>query len=356
MKVIMTINSLDGGGSERVMSDLANYFDKKGWEVVIVTFSNSKVQDHYKLNDNILRKNIDIKSSGNFFSKMVRNVRQIFYLRIFILKLKPDTVLSFLTTRNVISILSTLFTNTRTVVSERTNPKIFTGTPLVWRLGRFLFYRYADLVIVQTKEVESFISKHTNAKTLVLPNPLRQLAEQSYKRENIITSIGRIDEYKNQKILIKAFIKIHNNYPHWKLVIIGKGTGLGEIKRMVIDNNMLEHIQILGWVDNIEEWYSKSGIIFQPSLVEGTSNVVLEAMAMGAPIVAHYGCSNHLIKDNFNGRLVNMNDCKIILSILSELIEDKEQRLRIGNNARSVKYKYSHKKIMPLWEEALTNL
>ena len=147
---------------------------------------------------------------------------------------QPDAVLSFLTQTNILMILATRGLRTRTVISERNDPRLQRHRPRVEFL-RKLLYRHADVVTANSRgaltALESFVPKK---KLAFLPNPLslRQSVETAWLAAPTIVTVGQLVEQKGIDVLLTAWAKARERLPDWRLAIIGDGPLAGELQAM----------------------------------------------------------------------------------------------------------------------------
>ena len=117
MRVTFVISSLSSGGAERVMSHMANYWSRKGWEVALITLADSN-QDFFQLDGRINRRALNITGiSGNLVNAMLNNLTRLKNLRRHIVELHPDVVISFIEKTNVLTLLATIFTDIPVIVA-----------------------------------------------------------------------------------------------------------------------------------------------------------------------------------------------------------------------------------------------
>lgn len=124
----------------------------------------------------------------------------------------------------------------------------------------------------------------------VAPTSKKNLDTFSKQTDLVFGTVGRLAEVKNQTLLVQAFIDLWQTYPahqdKLKLVIIGDGILMPEIKAMVEQANISKSVYLPGRRDDIAELIKAMDVFVLPSLAEGISNTILEAMATGLPVIA----------------------------------------------------------------------
>ena len=356
MKLVLVISSLSSGGAERVMTDMANYWTKKGWQVTLVTFSGSNTADFYQLEERVKRIHLGLrKPTAGLPDKLMFNVTRLHRLRSCIHSENPDAVISFMVSTNVLTILATYGMGLRTIVSERNAPSNPTVNRL-WRFARLIAYRHAHVVVAQTKSIGDWIRNKCGARVCEIPNALRDLPIPAEDREQIILSIGSMTHQKGFDILLEAFGAVADRYPLWRLVILGDGPERSALEAHCAGLKLSSRVDMPGRVQNIEAWLARAGLVVQASRFEGFPNVVLEALGMGVPVISSDCASgpSEMIKDGVNGRLVPLDaGASGFATAIDELLSDNVLRLRMGKEAIKIRTEFSQARVMRLWEATL---
>ncbi|HSY08594.1 MAG TPA: glycosyltransferase family 4 protein [Steroidobacteraceae bacterium] len=354
--LMLVIASLLGGGAERQLSDMANYWAAKGVNVTLATWSGPDVQDYYRLAPNISRLWLDTRVSSRLpFAIHLASVRRILQLRRVLQALRPDAVLSFMDISNVCTILAAVGLDVRVVVAERTHPAMNRVTSLPWRVLRRIFYSRADRVVAQTGHAAQWIALKCRARAVVIPNALRRLPQIARKRELLILGIGRLLYEKGFDILLQAFAQVAPRFPAWRLGIVGEGTERRALLQLREELNLIDRVEFTGEVREIENWMARASLVVHPSRREGFPNVVLEAMGMGVAVVCadcHSGISE-LIADGINGRLVPVGDVNALALVMAELMGAPGLREQLGREAGKVRQHYEQSTIMRQWDSCL---
>lgn len=354
--IVLVTGSLQGGGAERVLSDMANYWARKGWSVTLATWSGPEIEDFFQLEAGVRREWLNVcASNASIFQKIGSNIFRIFKLRQLLSDTKPTAVLSFINTSNVLTILAALGLRIRIVVSERAPPAADTTLSLEWKLLRRVFYAWSDEIVVQTADAARWIQRNCRKRAIIIPNPLRFLQQPPRERQPLIVAVGRLSREKGFDLLIRAFARIAPDFEDWNVAIIGEGKDRDELLRLRDELVLTKRVQFIGQVQNVETWMARAGLVVQPSRFEGFPNVVLESMGMGAPVISADCPSgpSDIIEDGVNGRLVPPEDVATLAQVMAELMSQPKICETLGREAAKAIQRYRQEVIMPYWEACL---
>jgi len=355
VKVVFVIAGMAGGGSERVISILANEFIKRDIEVTIMMTIGHEVA--YLLDEKISLIRIGDYSGGSILNRLVRikRMRQIF-------KANKDTIIiSFGPDTSLYTVFAALFLGNRVIISERNDPAI---CPYPYRL-RNLLYRRAECLVFQTKDCLDCFPRYIRKKGYLIGNPLSEAKPFPERSRSSVTqyeivAVGRLEPQKNYGLLLEAFALYCNMYPlQCKLTIYGKGYMLAELERRAIDLNIDKKVIFAGFEPNVMEKIKNSNLFVLSSDYEGISNSLLEAMAIGLPVISTdcpIGGSKELISPGENGILVPVGDAKALAEAILHLVENPELAAQMGNEAKKVRELYSTEAVTAKWLEILERL
>jgi len=146
--------------------------------------------------------------------------------------------------------------------------------------------------------------------------------------------LGRLNFDKGLNELIQAFVRLSNDV---HLLVVGNldATAPPDDKTLAqIKSN--SHVHEIGFVDDVRPMLLASDALVLPSYREGFPNVVLQAGAMGLPVIAtNINGSNEVIEPGFNGWLVPVRDADALLDAMQHaILQPKSERARMGENAR----------------------
>lgn len=333
VRILLIIPTLKQGGAERVMSILANRFISMGHEVNLLFLSEPSC--FYRVDSKVQIYTLHQECNNTRFAKLYAFF-MTFKLRSVLKSVNPDFVLSFMTPYNIFTLISGIGLNLNIFVSDRSNPN--KKLPFLTRLLRNIFYRNAVGIIAQTELAKDSlynITKHKNIK--VIYNPIEVSLIPLNTREKYILNVGRLVKEKGQSYLLDAFSRVPNL--DWKLVLLGDGPLKEQLLEQIEKLNLTDRVLLLGSVDNVEEWYSKSSIFAFSSISEGFPNALAEAMCAGLPCVS-FDCDTgprDIIKNNINGFLVPTGESMLLKEKIIQLINDKDLRCEIGEEAAKIK-------------------
>jgi len=162
-----------------------------------------------------------------------------------------------------------------------------------------------------------------------------QHPSRSAREGATITFVGRLDRYKGVDFLLEAFKRVLSRNSNPRLIIVGTGPDETLLKKSAVKLNVHKRIQFRGRQEDVLSVLSDTDIFVLPTLSEGMSNVLLEAMACGLPIVAtSVGGNCDLISDMHNGILVPPGDPHALSEALIEILHNTTLAQQLGDEAR----------------------
>lgn len=350
MKITFAIGSLAGGGAERALMVLSEAFLKRGYTVTVLTLF-SEASDSYEVPPSVKRVTLG-------FSEPLQVFLSFLSLRRSILSTEPDVVVSFMCRMNIVVLISTLFLKIPVVVCERIDP-IAHQIPFIWKWMRWYVYHFADSIVVQTRAAWDYFSPRFQSKVCIIPNlvlkPAPTISELDRPHRPKLIAIGRLHVQKGFDILLRAFARLKNKYPEWRLTILGEGPLREELQRLLHRLDLLKHVDLPGFVKYPGDYLRESDLFVLPSRYEGFPNALCEAMASGLPVISTDCPSgpSDIIRDGIDGLLVRPNDIDALSTAMDHLMSDAAERKRLGFHALEVVERFGSEKVLNLWESLL---
>jgi GalNAc-alpha-(1->4)-GalNAc-alpha-(1->3)-diNAcBac-PP-undecaprenol alpha-1,4-N-acetyl-D-galactosaminyltransferase len=359
MKIFIVCPRLCYGGAERVGVMLANGFASRGNEVTMV--ANLFDDITYSVDEKVKILNL-VKTNKN---KIIKWISAVFLLHKYVKNDKPDVVIGIMETCSLVSWLSTLGMNIPVISTEHDSFERPKSSPLSFKDKLFKFYvnKLYRCVTVLTEADKKVIGNRLK-NVHVMPNPLslKPIQMESLEKEKMILAAGRIDSWHNKgfDVLIKAWGKISNKYPDWKLEIAGKDSNgsLEYLKKMCVANHVLGRTAFLGFRKNIDALYQEASVFVLSSRYEGFGLVLIEAMSQGCACVAcdYKGRQGEIIFNSEEGLLCEPENVDALAHAMEKLIKDDEYRKTLQINAIKRSEYYCLDNIISVWNKLLFTL
>lgn len=387
---------MKGGGAEKVAALLLNEFNKNGYECELV-LTNS---DRNEIVDRGLSPEVSLtvlreafpESSG--FRKLIITLLRLisslickipealgkkvpayfarfsfsaqYYDELKALKKhfedNPDAViLSFLQPSIPLTLLAAEGLPNRVVVSERADPYRL----LKKRYGyNFIkkYYQRADAVVFQTNDAKAAYPENISQKGTVIFNPINDKLPEPYhgEREKYITTFCRVSRQKNLPVLVSAFAGFHKDFVDYRLKVIGEPqnaddmAALEETKELAQKLGITEYIDFLPFSTQVHDLIICDAMYVNSSDYEGMSNAMLEAMAIGMPVVCTdcpIGGANAVINNNENGILTQVGNAEEMCEAMKKIASDNDFSDKLSHNAAQIRYDLSLINTAKKWME-----
>lgn len=339
MKIVFVVPDMAGGGTERVISLLANEYVSRGIETAVLSFAGS--QQAYPLNKRVETVSAGEPSGGSLKVRFSR----LMFMRQYFKKNSNCYIFSFSTIGTGFIVLSTLFMKRRMLVSERTDPRSCDHKPY-----RNFFYRFCDALVCQTQDAITCFPQKLQKKACVIGNPVASSVPGRFigERRKSIATAGRLEQVKNHHMLIEAFSLFLKSYPEYTLDIYGKGSLEEELKQFVIQKGMKDQVIFHGFCSNVNDEIRDCSMFILSSNYEGISNSMIDALAMGIPVIATdcpIGGSRTYIQDGINGLLVPPQNADRMADAMKKLAGSRELSENLSENGLKIREKCSIEKI-----------
>jgi glycosyltransferase involved in cell wall biosynthesis len=337
LKVAFFLPSLEGGGAERVVVNLIKEFVKREIKVELVLASAkgpylSEVPKEVRI--------IDLKSLRVIFSIP----KLIAYLR----EEKPEIFISSLSHANIVSIISKKIARSKTKLFLREdntlslvfyNSKSFKTKVIPFLMK--LLYPYSDLVIAVSKGVKDDLEKFAKLpenKIKVIYNPVitqdlfikaKEPVDHPWFAEDcppVILGVGRLTKQKDFPTLLKAFALVRKEIDS-RLVILGEGEERKNLEQLAKELGIDEFLWMPGFVDNPYKYMSKASVFVLSSIYEGLANVVVEALALGLPVVSTDCPSgpSEILENGKYGKLVPVGEAEELAKAILYIIKSHKE-------------------------------
>lgn len=350
------IGSLHKGGAERVFVNLAEFFLGEGYRVTMVTQYRYPDEEEYLLPPEIERVISDLNSDELSNSRIVNFYRRVCKLHRIWKVEQPDMVLACIGKNNFMTVVTTMFTKTRPVVSVVGEAKEEYPSRLMHFLANCLF-PFADGVVLQTERSRLFFNKKIQRKAVILPNSLNPaFIKPRYEgvRDKRIVAVGRLDANKNHEMMIRAFAALKDKYSEYTLTIYGEGELRPVLEDLVQRLGILERVFLPGVIPDVAARIERASLFLLTSYSEGVSNALIEALASGLPVISTdvpSGGTVELIADGVNGLIIPTGDSRALEEAMDKLLGDPAYADRLGREAAKIQERLAPEHVNRLWKE-----
>ncbi len=345
-------NMSHSGGTERVLSIIANGLSGRGYPVSIISlwgngnafFSLCKDIPVYWIEKERNKKGI----LGNLFC-----------LRTLILHERPDVLI------DVDMILGCY-----SFFLKRLRPELFwiswehfnyyyhfRKSRLLRKLVRKVVCRYADWLVVLTerdkRNYQKYMKLHCGISHIYDPVPYESPVVKR-KEYPVVFAAGRLTREKGFDLLIRSWSLLERKYPQWRLIVAGAGADEKKLKRSARRAG-LKRLYFIGTVRDIEKYYKKAAFFVLPSRDEGFGMVLVEAMSFSIPVVS-FDCKagpEEIIENGKTGFLVEEKDTSAFAEKMEELMGNKNLRRKMGMEAGKSVKRFDKEVILDQWESLL---
>ena len=359
MKLLILIPRMGGGGAERVVSIIANNLCDK-YDVCIATLVSNESFYELKSNVRLISANYSINRSSKItrlISMGLNFLGSVYYIRKIIKDYRPNLVFSLLEEMDVVSFLATRgMSGFKRINSERNDPHE-RNQKLQLLLEKI--YRKSDMFVCQSQTVSDYYNKIDRKR--VIPNPVdfKRYPERVSECPDIrVVGVGRLREQKNFLMLEKAFAKIAEQFPDVTVTVYGEGPDRLKLETEIKKDHLEGRFALPGESRDILNEIKDAAVFAFPTNYEGFPNALVEAIAMGIPVVTTdfaTGVAKEIVDESV-GIVVPVGDVDAFSAGLEELLTNKEKRNRIRKEASRAVEPFAMEKVIQAWDELFQTL
>lgn len=390
-EVFFFVTSMGGGGSERVISLLANRFIQDGYNVFIMTILELGIS--YELSDKVQYINIPKLKIRSFryrvekalYCRLYKNIRKniiapickifrielpnientsLYYFFHYslrsreLLKNYPGAVaFAFLAPAAITLAMASRGLRIKKVYCERNYPLRFDWNKQKIKQRDKYAGKY-KFSVFQTEAQKEYYDSIISGEKVIIRNPVKDDLPAPFngKRSRRIVCFCRLHAQKNLPLLISAFSVVHKSHPDYCLEIYGEGPDRNSVISEIDSHKLVESVTIKPFSTNIHQEVLDAAMFVSTSDFEGLSNSMLEAMAIGLPCICtdcDGGGARDVIENGVNGLLVPKGDKDAVVNAMETLIMNPDYAEMLGKNASKIKDELSEERIIEEWKKLL---
>ena len=359
IRVLFVVSALGIGGSQHVLIEIIKHLNRGLFNIHLAL-----LEDRGDFRDRV-PDDVSVHTLGVTRARMA--VLPVTYL---CWKIRPDVIVSFAAQLNAAVIVAQLFMprDTRILTREGANITLPIVTSHLRRTVYRAVYAHADLVICQSDDMVERLAtcfKIPKHKLLRIYNPvdavsLRELARGPSPYDNIgpnLVVVSRFVPVKGVDLLIRAMPAVLSAHPNAMLTLVGGGPQESGLRSLAQTIGVAQAIRFVGFQANPHTYIYNADLLVIPSRSEALSNVALEALALGTPVVAT-DCpggmreiarhANHFILT------AEIDPTSLATSINSALAHIPAREARQGAD-QGFLCEFSRERIISLYERAIAN-
>ncbi len=342
-KVLFHIYSLGKGGAERVVTTLAGEMARRGMDVCIATLATEK--EEYPLPEGVRRIDVGLSEAENKRSKLSRMDLRIRKLKNCLAKEKPDVVYAFMQTANYRAILAARSLKIPVIISVRSDPRVDYASSKQKLISGSLYKKAAGAVF-QTAQARDFFPPEVAGKAAVILNPISEKylkTERGSERRKVFAAVGRFHDAKDYMTLVKAFEIFLEDHEEYSLEIYGGDSGDNsrlQVAEYVHGHGLDKKILFMGSRSNVADCIKDVTAYVLSSKYEGMPNALMEAMAIGLPVIATdcpCGGPAALIRDGENGLLSEAGNPKELAAAMGKMADYPDEAERVAAEAKKIR-------------------
>src|SRR6185437_11489801 len=331
-RILLVLPSLERGGGERVLLQLARSFLAAGREVHVAVLVGGGPLRGDVPDAAVLHELIDADRVAKSFTLAWRAFPKLASL---LRTVEPKAILSTMTGTNLLTILACIRARVGARLVLREASSLVNARSIFKRQAMRWLYRKAGSVIAVSNGVAEDLRGLgvPSDRIRVINNPvdqkrLRHLAEVGPTLPNLdgvpyVMALGRLTEAKDYPTLLRAYSASKLRHSH-RLVIVGEGEERAKLESVVRDLGVADRVLLAGALDNPFHVLADAALLVLSSRWEGYPNVLLEALALDVPVVAtdcRHG-PRELLGGCCRGRTVPVGDSIALAHAMDEEIAD----------------------------------
>jgi glycosyltransferase involved in cell wall biosynthesis len=219
--------------------------------------------------------------------------------------------------------------------------------------------RFDAVAVLTERDRGEYARLLPGARVVRIPNAVHSLDQTlSNHGTKIVVAAGRLFPQKGFDLLIPAWAKLVETYPDWQLRIYGSGEKKAQLRALIEEHHLYNHVLLMGHTDRLDDELAKSSLYVLSSRFEGLPMVMIEAMSHALPVVS-FDCPtgpSDVLTHGVDGLLVPEQDPDALADALGRLMGDRDLRAEMGTAALLTAAAYGPDAVHPRWEALFTEL
>lgn len=344
-------------------------FKKKGHEIFLLTQSG-----YNGIHENFKSYGFTV-AAKNAKSPIIKILilKRLYHLIKYCWKHKIDVVYSHLEPSNFIAVLAQYFVKARVIICRHhvNEAQLY---PFGQDLSYKLTYKLAKEIVVVSNRAKAYMVAEENVpahrihqinlaydfKLYNTANPINaEKIRNAYSGDLLLLAVCRLTKYKRPKLAIRVVKNLVDSGINAKLIILGKGELMDDLRALINELGLQEHVYLAGYVNNVLDYMAAADLFIHPSLLESSCISLKEAALVNLPSVVCSGIGDfdEVIKNRENGFIVDQdNFIDETVAIIKEFRNDHEALNAIGKQIEhTVRERFEIKNVVDYYERTFHN-
>lgn len=342
MRVIHIVISLEPGGLEKLVVDMANWLNSKAPDLADICCLDSAGQ----LSGAVKSGRVTVLNADRgkwpYDFKAVSGIRKL-------IKDYPEEIV--LHAHNLAAwqyaVLAKRGTSAKLVYTQ--HGANIHNYGLTNRIRSKILSRFTDKIVAVSKTTARSVSEaysipaeridiiYNGVDTTIIPSGIQEIKKQHSKKSGldpdcfVVGSVGRFSPEKNYSLLVRAFAEFSSEVRNSKLILVGDGPDAENIKKAIRDSGIDSRCILPGMQKDIWPWYSVMDVFCLSSISEGVPVSMLEAGGVGLPVIlTDVGGCSEVIENGRHGLIVPPSDKASLVNAMKLLYSDAGLRTRMS--------------------------
>lgn len=366
-ELLVVLPSLGGGGAERATLDLLRSLNRSRFHITLALFTRGgRFLAQLPADVPV----VDLRGRQSYDARLIWRLSRLICTQ------QPQVVFSVLRYANLITLLACRLAGTAVpvVINEQNLPSaefaLFGGGAIKAQAMRWLYPGAAQVTCIARGIASELVEKYGIPAQLVrvVPNPvdlprvrsLGQIAPNHpwfQLQQPVVVAVGRLHRQKGFDVLIRAFARVRQSTA-CKLLILGEGDLRQELEQLINRQGLAEDVQLPGFQENPYSYMAHSSAFVLSSRYEGFGNVLVEALALGTPVVSTR-CPvgpEEILEDGKTGNLVPPEDESALAAAVLRVLQDRQLRATLSSNGPPRAEVYGLERITAQYEALFSGL
>ena len=319
------INDLNAGGTEKHLLNLVNYLSKY-FKINVFAFRGGDLEQDFKM--------LPIKI---FIPKF--RIFSFFSCFFYIKNLNSDILHFFLPKSYLVAGIISIFKKSLRVMSRRSQNFYHKKYLYLSYLFETFLHKFTDKILVNSKSIFKQIQSEfvPQNKIILINNGVRVPKIKKIKKGSKVVKVGLIANlipYKGHQKIIEIVSKLKDEDFIVYFIGCDYRNYKKKIEKLIKKKELENRFFFSGYIVDIYSKIAELDIIINASSEEGQSNALIEALALGKPLIGFdVGGNSEIIKDKFNGFIIKYNDLENYSQMLKKIINNKSLRMKFGKNS-----------------------